>query len=47
MLKLSQCLGFDMRDALATMPKHVGTAFDAKCFGALTDALKEMQREAA
>ena len=34
-------------DALAIMQKDVGTAFDAKCFGALTDALKEMQHEAA
>ncbi|MEP6826749.1 MAG: HD domain-containing phosphohydrolase [Aestuariivirga sp.] len=34
-------------DALAIMRKDVGTALDAKCFEALTTALKEMQSEAA
>ena len=34
-------------DALAIMQKDVGTAFDAKCFAALSTALKDMQQQAA
>ena len=34
-------------DALAIMQKEVGTAFDEKCFGALSQALGEMQQQAA
>ena len=34
-------------EALAIMQKEVGTAFDKKCFGALSQALSEMQQQAA
>ena len=34
-------------DALALMQKDVGAAFDPRCFAALADAMKDMQREAA
>jgi putative nucleotidyltransferase with HDIG domain len=34
-------------DALALMQKEVGLAFDANCFAALADAMKDMQQAAA
>ena len=34
-------------DALALMQKEVGLAFDANCFAALADAMKDMQQTAA